>query len=206
MKFAACVFGCIAALAFAAAAWSQQPLPTGSAHKYALWWWSMEAGAGRLKLSANGYSGRNEADFAMGIAGGIQPIDQLRIGGHFNGWLQQTYDYWSGMKGEAVSNNAAIMDVFPSRRRRFFGRGGIGSSVYTNWRPLGINGHGLGWEAGGGYEFPVRGQVRLAPMIEYSTGGLGNGSTDIYPPQTGLKYSVIEFKLAVFGNFGGRRR
>ena len=78
--------------------------------------------------------------------------------------------------------------------------------MYSNSRPLGTNGSGPGWEAGGGYEIPIRGRIRLVPMVEYATGSLGNGSSDTYPIQTGLRYSVVEFKLAVVCSFGHRSK
>jgi hypothetical protein len=107
-------------------------------------------------------------------------------------------------KGVGVSNLGGVVDVMPSQKYRLFGRGGFGLSMYSNNHPDGVNGHGSGWEAGGGYDIPIVGQIRLAPMVEYASGGLGNGSPTL-PQQTGLRYSVIEFKLMVIGNFGHRR-
>ena len=89
-------------------------------------------------------------------------------------------------------------------RHRLFVRGGFGLSMYTNNHPDGVYGSGPGWEAGGGYEIPIKGQLRLAPMVEYASGQLGNGSPKL-PQQTGLRYSVVEFKLSIVGNFGHRR-
>ena len=61
-------------------------------------------------------------------------------------------------------------------------------------------------QAGGGYEIPIHGRIRLVPMVEWAAGRLGGGSTDTLAPQTGLHYSVVEFKLTVVGSFGHRGR
>jgi hypothetical protein len=123
---------------------------------------------------------------------------------HVNGWLIQAGDLYDPTKGVGVSNVGAIFDVIPSRKYRLFARGGFGLSMYDNSHPDGVNGSGRGWEAGGGYEIPIGGQLRLAPMGEYASGQLGNGSPTL-PRQTGLRYSVFEFKLSIVGNFGHRR-
>jgi len=63
----------------------------------------------------------------------------------------------------------------------------------------------MGWETGAGYEIPLRGQLRLAPTVEYAAGSLGD-AFDPVAPQTQRRYSVIEFTLAVvfrFGRHGG---
>ena len=107
--------------------------------------------------------------------------------------------------GESVSNTGGIVDVFPWLKHRLFARAGIGWASYTNNRPTGTNGNGLGWEAGAGYKIPLRGHLALAPVVEYAAGGLGT-AYDPVAPITGRKYSVVEFKLAAVYHFGGRSR
>lgn len=205
MKFAACVFGCILASLQSNVAPSQQLAAPLSAHLYPRWWASMELGAGQLKLSTSQFPGRSETDFAMGFAGGYQPADWMRVGLHLNGWLLQAFDPNDPIKGESVSNVGAIVDVLPVRKARFFARGGFGRGLYSNNRPTGTYGSGSAWEAGGGFETPVRGNIRVAPVVEYSAGTLGIGDFS-FPLQTALSYSVLEFKLTVIGNLGHRRR
>jgi hypothetical protein len=163
-------------------------------------------GAGQIKLSSDQQQGNRDTKFALGFAGGYQPTDRLRFGLHLNGWLFQAFDLNNPAVGESVSNTGGVVDVFPLRRNGLFARGGYGVSMYSNNRPAGKNRSGPGWEAGGGYEIPIRGRMRLVPMVEYAAGRLGNGSSDIGPVQTGLRYSVVEFKLVVVGNFGHRRK
>jgi hypothetical protein len=205
MKFAAIVSGCILCISLLPPASAQQL--AASAHtgpQSSPWWVSGELGAGQITLSSDQQKGSSNTTFALGFAGGYQPSDWLRVGAHLNGWLLEAGDLYDPTKGVSVSNFGGIIDFMPSRRYRLFARAGFGLSMYTNQHPDGSYGSSPGWEAGGGYEIPIRGRIGLAPMVEYATGGLGNGSPT-YPQQTGLRYSVIEFKLAVIGNFGHRR-
>jgi hypothetical protein len=204
MKFAAIVFGCVLGLGSVPWAGAQY---LESAHKgpqSSPWWASFEAGAGSITLSSDQQKGGAKTRGAMGIAGGYQPTDRLRVGLHVNGWLFEAFPPYDPIKGESVSNVSGIVDVTPSLKHRLFARGGFGLSTYTNNHVDGFDGSGPCWEAGGGYEIPIGGQLRLAPMGEYSSGKLGNGSPT-WPRQTGLRYSVLEFKLSIVGNFGRRR-
>jgi len=162
-------------------------------------------GAGQLKLSSDQQEGNRETTFALGFSGGYQPTDRLRVGLHFNGWLLRASDLYDPTAGESVSNLGAVVDVFPFKRNRLFARGGYGRSMYTINRPSGVDGNGPGWETGAGYEIPMRGRSRLVPMVEYAAGRLGNGSSGISQMQTGLNYSVVEFRLTMICSFGHRR-
>ncbi|HEV2486735.1 MAG TPA: hypothetical protein VGT08_14490 [Terracidiphilus sp.] len=156
-------------------------------------------------MSSDQQQGNRNAMFAMGFAGGRRLGDRARVGLHLNGWLLQAFDLNDPTVGESVSNFGGVFDFFPFWKSRLFARGGVGLSMYTNNRPTGSNGSGLGWEVGGGYEIPVRGQFGLAPMVEYASGGLGDvrsGST----VETGRRYSVIEFKVEAVYHFGSRNR
>jgi len=207
MKFAAFVSGCVLGVCFVAPTWSQSSPASQVARKIPPWWVSMEFGEGQLKLSSDQLQGSHVPTFAMGLAGGYQPVNGFRIGFHANGWLLQAIDVMNAPpKGEFTSNTAGIVDIFPGRQTRLFVRGGLGVATYTNYRPMGVNGLGLGWETGGGYEIPVHRLVRLVPTVEYAAGNLGNGSSDTKPNQTGLHYSAVEFKLSVVGSFGPRKR
>jgi hypothetical protein len=205
MKFAACVFGCVLVTGFLLPMGAQvSPSAVGGQHT-SPWWVSGEFGAGQIKLISDVQQGNRTTTFAMGFAGGYQPSDFVRVGLHLNGWLLEMFDPYNPIKGESVSNVGGVVDVFPSRRSRLFARGGFGWSSYTNNHPTGVYGSGSGWEVGGGYEMPVYGRIRLAPLVEYAEGGLGKGAIAL-PVQPGLRYSVVEFKLAVIGSFGRRRR
>jgi hypothetical protein len=200
MKFAAFVLMCVFGLSLVPYAQAQQP------QRSSPWWVTGELGAGQIKLSSDRQQGNRVTTFAMGFAGGYQPTDRLRLGLHLNGWLLQASDYYNPFVGENVSNVGGVVDLFPLGKNKLFARGGYGLSMYSIQRPAGTNGNGTGWEAGGGYEVPIRGRIRLVPMVEYAAGTLGRGSSDTYPIQTGLRYSVLEFKLTVVGSFGHRRR
>ena len=165
------------------------------------WWVSGEFGEGQLKLSSDQQQGDAVPTFALGFAGGRQINNFARVGVKLNGWLLQASDLNDPTVGESVSNVMGIIDVFPLRRSRLFVRGGWGWASYTNNQPTGSNGNGVGWETGAGYEIPLRGQLRLAPTVEYAAGSLGD-AFDPVAPQTQRRYSVIEFKLAVVFRFG----
>jgi hypothetical protein len=141
----------------------------------------------------------------MGFAGGRHISQWVRVGLKLNGWLLQAFDLYDPTVGESVSNVMGIVDVFPSPRHPLFARAGVGWASYTNNRPTGTGGDGLGWEAGAGYEIPLRGHLALAPVVEYAAGGLGT-AYDPVAPITGRKYSVVEFKLAAVYHFAGRGR
>ena len=206
MKFAAFALGCVLSACLIPSAQAQQDISRPAVQRSSPWWVTGELGAGQIKLSSDQGQGNQRTKFAMGFAGGYQPVDWLRIGLHLNGWLLQAADLNNPAVGEGVSNVGGVADVFPLRRYGIFARCGYGWSSYWNNRPLGTNGSGAGWEAGGGYEIPIRGRIRLVPMVEYASGSLGGGSSDTTPIQTGLHYSVFEFKVAVVGSFGHRRR
>jgi hypothetical protein len=205
MKFAACVFGCILAACLSQSSVAQPVVSPKNVQGTPPWWVAGEFGAGQITLNTDQQKGGGNTTFAMGFAGGYQPTDWMRVGLHVNGWLLQAFNLYDPTIGESVSNVGAVVDVLPVRKAGLFARGGFGLGTYTNDRPPGTNGNGPAWEAGGGFEIPVRGAIRLAPTVEYSAGSLGKGS-GIFPLQTGLNYSVLEFKLAVIGKFGHRRR
>lgn len=206
MKFAAFVSGCTLAASLVLPTRAQVSPSAVGGSQTSPWWVSWEMGAGQLKLSSDQLQDGRSTTFAMGFTGGYRPVDMVRVGLHVNGWLLQMFDYNDPTVGESVSNMGGVVDVFPARHSPLFARAGFGHSMYTNRRPLGVDGGGSGWEAGGGYEIPIRGRIRLVPMVEWAAGRLGSGSPDTLALQTGLHYSVVEFKLTVVGNFGHRRR
>ena len=204
MKFAAIVVGCVLSVGITTQVWGQQLQPPRTRPQSSPWWASFEVGGGVITPTSDQQKGGAKTRLALGFAGGYQPSDWLRIGAHLNGWTLQAGNLYDPTKGVGVSNLGGILDVMPSQRYRLFARGGFGLSMYASNHPDGVDGHGSGWEAGSGYEIPIRGQIWLAPTVEYASGGLGSGSPTL-PQQTGLRYSVIEFKLMVVGNFGHRR-
>lgn len=169
------------------------------------WWVSGEFGEGQLKLSSDQQRGHVVPTFALGLAGGRQVGEFVRVGVKLNGWSLQSSNLYDPTAGESVSNVMGMVDVFPLQRGRLFVRGGGGWASYTNNHPTASNGNGLGWETGIGYELPLRQQLRLAPTVEYAAGSLGD-AYDPLTPQTQRRYSVIEFKLAVVCRFGGHGR
>jgi hypothetical protein len=204
MKFAAWVVGCIFGVSLVLPTMAQQSGPPQQRQLSSPWWVTGELGAGQIKLRSDQQPGDRLTTFALGFSGGYQPKDWVRVGLHVNGWLLQAFSLNDPTVGESVSNVGGVVVIFPSRKSGMFARGGFGMSAYTNNRPTGANGNGPDWEVGGGYEIPVHGRIRLAPMVEYSAGGLGNGAITL-PVQSGFRYSVVEFKLAMIGGFGHRR-
>jgi hypothetical protein len=204
MRCVRMVVGILVGLCLLAPARASQVEPV-QVQKGPPWWVAAEFGEGQLKLSSDQQQGSRIATFSMGFAGGRRIGSRVRVGLHVNGWLLQAFDLNDPTVGESVSNVGGVLDVFPVARRGLFGRGGLGWSSYTNNRPTGTNGNGLGWEAGGGYELPVHGQFELAPMVEFAAGGLGD-VRDPAAPQTGRRFSVVEFKLEAVFRFGRNKR
>ena len=167
------------------------------------WWVSGGIGEGQLELSSDQQQNDRVSSFALGFAGGRRVGDWTRVGLELNGWLLQAFNLNDPTVGESVSNVMGVVDVFPSRSRRLFARGGLGWASYTNNQLTGVSGNGLGWETGGGYEIPLSGSLRLTPIVQYAAGDLGD-ARNLSSPQTGRRYSVIEIKLAVVYHFGRR--
>jgi hypothetical protein len=168
------------------------------------WWVSGEFGEGQLKFSSDQLQGDRVPTFAMSFAGGRQVGESIRFGLKLNGWTLESSDPYDLTKGESVSNVMGMVDVFPLPRTRLFVRGGFGWASYTNNHLTALNGDGVGWETGVGYEIPLRGQLRLAPIVEYAAGSLGDAQNTA-KMQTG-GYSVLEFKLAIVYRFGSHGR
>jgi hypothetical protein len=205
MQRAAIALGCVIGFLLYAPARAFQVSPPQQVQLDQPWWVSGEMGEGQLKISSDQQKGDRVSSFAMGFLGGHQLGQRARVGLKLNGWLLQAFNLNDPSVGESVSNVMGLIDVFPMPEHRLFARAGVGWASYTINRPTGTDGNGLGWEAGTGYEIPLRGHLALAPVLEYSAGGLGS-AYDPVAPQTGRRYSVVEFKLAAEYRFGSHRR
>jgi Outer membrane protein beta-barrel domain len=165
------------------------------------WWVAGELGDGQIQLSSDQLRGSRHSSFALGFAGGHSLGSRARIGVELNGWLLQAFDLNNPTVGESVSNVMGVADVFPIPKVPLFFRGGMGAAFYANNRPEGYNGSGWSWTAGAGYEFRLSERFGLAPIVDYSAGRFG----DVRNPltvETGRRYSVVEFKVAVIWHFG----
>ncbi|HEV2297998.1 MAG TPA: hypothetical protein VGR72_05730 [Candidatus Acidoferrales bacterium] len=169
------------------------------------WWIGGEFGEGQLKLTSDQSSGSRISTFELGFVGGHTLGNRARLGVELNGWLLQASNANNPTVGESVSDVIGVFDFFPSRKLPFFLRAGTGLGLYSNNRPNGFNGHGLGWTTGGGYEIPLTERLGLAPMIGYAAGGLGDVRNAI-TVQTNRRYSVIEVKAAILWHFGAPRK
>lgn len=118
-----------------------------------------------------------------------------------NGWLLQSFNLSNPAVGESVSNVLAVVDAFPIRKAPIFLRVGPGLALYQNNRPGGFGGSGWAWTAGMGYEIPISENLRLAPMVDYAAGSLGDVRNAI-AAEMGRRYSVVEFKVAIAWHFG----
>jgi hypothetical protein len=165
------------------------------------WWVGFEAGEGQLRFTSDQSAGSRMATFALGFTGGRNLGSRARIGIQVNGWLLQAFSLNDPTVGESVSNTLFITDAFPIPKRPLFVRGGAGWASYTNNRPNGFGGSGWAWTAGAGYEIPITRRLRLAPMLAYNAGTLGN-SPGINSVETRRRYSVIEFRVELICPFG----
>jgi len=165
------------------------------------WWVALELGDGQLKLTSDQFNTNRNPAFALGFVGGHSLGNRARIGLELNGWLLQAFNTNNPAVGESVSNVLAVVDAFPIRKRPLFLRAGPGLALYQNNRPTGANGSGWAWTAGVGYEIPLTQQFGLAPIVDYAAGSLGDVRNTI-PVQTGRRYSVVEFKVAIAWHFG----
>ncbi len=168
------------------------------------WWLGVEAGEGQLKLESDQNTGSRGPTFAFGFAGGHRLGNQARVGVEVNGWLLEASNFNDPTVGENVSNVMGIFDVFPVRRIPLFLRGGAGLAMYSNNHPTGTGGTGFAWNVGAGYEIPLKGNVGLAPMVDYAAGGFGDVKNPL-TVETGRRYSVVEFKAAIIFHFGSSK-
>lgn len=165
------------------------------------WWVALELGDGQLKLTSDqSYTNRNPA-FALGFVGGHSLGNRARIGLEMNGWLLQSFNLNNPAVGESVSNVLAVVDAFPIRKAPMLLRVGPGLALYQNNRPGGFGGSGFAWTAGVGYEIPLTENLSLAPMVDYAAGSLGDVRNAI-AVETGRRYSIVEFKVAIAWHFG----
>jgi hypothetical protein len=204
MKRMALVMECVIGFCFLAPQANSLQITPATTHMDGPWWVSGELGEGQLKFSSDQLQGNRVPTFAIAFAGGRQVSKSIRCGLKLNGWTLESSDMYDPTKGETVSNVVAVADFFPLRRTPLFVRGGFGWASYTNNHLTALNGNGVGWETGVGYEIPLRGQLRLAPIAEYAAGGLGSAHNTAKQAVPG--YSVFEFKLGVVYRFGGQRR
>lgn len=167
------------------------------------WWVALELGDGQLKLTSDQFNTNRNPAFALGFVGGHSLGNRARIGLELNGWLLQAFNTNNPAVGESVSNVLAVVDAFPIRKTPIFLRAGPGLALYQNNRPGGFGGSGWAWTAGAGYEIPVTENLRLAPMVDYAAGSLGDVRNAI-TVEIGRCYSVVEFKVAIAWHFGTR--
>ena len=165
------------------------------------WWIGLQSGVGQLQLTSDQFHGGRNATFRLGFVGGHSLGDRARIGLELNGWLLQAFNLGDPSVGESVSNALLMADVFPIRRSPLFVRAGAGFAMYQNNRPLEFNSTGWSWTAGMGYEFRIREQLGLAPIVDYASGSLG-GVRNAIVTDTGRRYSVVEFRAAFIWHFG----
>ncbi len=178
------------------------------------WWFGLEFGVGQLGLTAAQSDivdlqpnlppeqfPKNRRTFAAGLFGGHRLGKQARIGLEVNGWLLEAGNLNDPSRGEGVSNASAIVDVFPVRKLPFFVRAGAGAASYQDNHELGFGGIGWAWTVCGGYEFRLSRSIGLAPIVGYASGNFGDVH-DILAVETGRRYSVVEFKVAVIFHVG----
>jgi hypothetical protein len=168
------------------------------------WWVGVELGDGQLKLTSDQSTGSRRATFEFGLVGGHRLGRHARIGMDVDGWLLQAYPLNDPTRGESVTNVLGLIDVFPIPKIPLFLRAGAGAALYTNNRPLEFGGSGWAWTAGAGYEFPLPRQLGLATIVDFDAGTRGDVN-NIITVETGRRYSVVEFKLAMIWHFGRSR-
>ena len=168
------------------------------------WWVALELGDGQLKLTSDQFNTNRNPAFALGFVGGHSLGNRARIGLELNGWLLQAFNTNNPAVGESVSNVLAVVDAFPIRKTPIFLRAGPGLALYQNNRPGGFGGSGWAWTAGVGYEIPLTENLRLAPMVDYAAGSLGDVRNAI-AVEIARRYSVVEFKVAIAWHFGAPR-
>ncbi len=169
------------------------------------WWVAGEFGEGEFKLHSNQMDSKRDPAVALGLAGGHRLGNRVRAGMHVNGWLLEAFNINDSSVGQGVTNVMGVIDTFPLEEwPRFFVRGGLGLTIYSDNRKTEPGGKGLVWEAGAGYEIPLSEQFFLAPTAAFAQGYL-NDTHNRLGPATGRRFSVAEFKIAVVYHFGQRR-
>ena len=165
------------------------------------WWVALELGDGQLRLTSDQFNTNRNPAFALGFLGGHSLGNRARIGLELNGWLLQSFNLSNPAVGESVSNVLVLVDAFPIRQTPIFLRAGPGLALYQNNRPGGSNGSGWAWTAGVGYEIPLTEKLGLAPIVDYAAGSFGDVRNTI-AVETGRRYSVVEFNVAIAWHFG----
>lgn len=166
------------------------------------WWVEFQIGEGQLQLESDQSAGVRHSTFAMGFAGGHRLGSRARVGLQLNGWLLQAFNLNDPSVGESVSDVMAVADLFPISRVPLFLRGGAGAGFYTINRADGYSGNGWAWTAGAGYELMLGRRFGVAPIVAYSAGTFDD-IRELSVIETGRRYSVVEFKVAILWHFGG---
>jgi len=136
-------------------------------------WIAGELGYGSAALRSS-LSSHDKGGFAMGIEGGYAFTPAFSVGLRLNGCTLEASNLYDPSRGESLSQFSVMLRVYPWPDRSFFLRGGIGSLRYTNNHPTEFDGSGTGFFMGAGYEFAFWKRLRIAPIVDYTWGSLGD--------------------------------
>lgn len=174
----------------ATALWAQHPQVRDG------FWIGFGLGYGPFDASCSGCPSMNsESSFTghLRLGGTLKP--NVLLGGDIVAWTKSA----NGLD-EVGGNTTATVYYYPMVRSGLFLKGGVGIALYDlspNNSGSGVDGTGVGFTIGAGYDLRVGRNISLTPVGNFLFGSVGdiqqNGATLL----TGWKQTILEFGLDV---------
>jgi len=114
------------------------------------------------------------------------------LGGEVNAWTKSD----SGVTTE-LGNVSAAVYYYPAVKSGFFFKGGVGFSTFRAHDGGTIDGTGVGFVTGLGYDVRVGRNVSLTPVANFYFGSVGDLKSSGTTFVTGWKQHVFDFGLGI---------
>jgi hypothetical protein len=137
-------------------------------------WAGLDLGYGSLRRSSDQEPARRDDTFAFALKLGTTLTPSFRPALEFNGWLLEAFNLNDPTKGESLSQDLLILQVYPWPATGFFIKGGVGRTEYTVNRPSQYGSSGWGNTLGAGNDLRVAKDVSLSVVLTYSWGSAGD--------------------------------
>lgn len=116
----------------------------------------------------------------------------MLLGGEVNAWTKSD----SGVTTE-LGNVSAAVYYYPAVKSGFFFKGGVGFSTFRAHDGGTIDGTGVGFVTGLGYDVRVGRNVSLTPVANFYFGSVGDLKSSGTTFVTGWKQHVFDFGLGI---------
>jgi len=142
-------------------------------------------------------NGNSQGGATMFLAMGGTLNQKVLLGGELNGWGKWGSAVDDG--GLILGNASVVAYYYPSEKRGFFLKGGVGMASYVSIDSSGTTTGGNGWGGlvGLGYDIPVGGTMSLTPVATYRLGSIGTISNDNASFPIGLDQHVFDIGLGL---------